>query len=306
MAGPVGLAVARQRRCNHRVSVLVRIEDLEVLGVRCPVRIAGRDDARETVVFLHGNPGSSEDWLGLLPSVGELARAIAPDLPGYGRAARPWPFPYDVPSYVEHVRALLEQLGVRRAHWVLHDLGGVWGLAFAAAYPSMVESLTLINIGVLPGYRWHKFARLWRTRWLGELSQLLASRATFGWLVSSENPRPLPRAFIDRMYADMDRGSRRATLAVYRSIADIGALSLECGQKLAPHRLPALVLWGTGDRMLDHELYADAQRRFFDVQAVHRLERCGHWPFIDEPDEVRELILTFLRARIGTGQPGGA
>jgi pimeloyl-ACP methyl ester carboxylesterase len=265
------------------------------------VRFAGPDEARETVVFLHGNPGSSEDWADLLPSVGERARAIAPDLPGYGRAGRPWPFDYGVPSYVAHVRALMDQLGVERAHWVLHDLGGVWGLAFAAAYPEMIASLTLINIGVLPGYRWHKFARLWRTPWLGELSQLFASRTLFGWLVSGENPRPLPRAFIDRMFADMDRGSRRATLAIYRSISDIGGLSAECGRKLAPHRIPAVVLWGTGDRMLSHEVYADRQREFFDVQAVHRLEGCGHWPFIDEPARVRELILSFLGPRLGQG-----
>lgn len=277
--------------------VNVTVKELQVRGVRCPVRCAGREGAPETVVFLHGNPGSSEDWADLLPSVGQLARAVAPDLPGYGRAGRPWPFDYGVPSYVAHVRELLDQLGIRRAHWVLHDLGGVWGLAFAAAYPSMVESLTLINVGVLPGYRWHKFARVWRTPGLGELSQLLASRATFGWLVSAENPRPLPRPFVDRMYADMDRGSRRATLAIYRSIADIGALSLECGHKLAPHRIPALVLWGTGDKMLDHAKYADAQRQFFDVEAVHRLERCGHWPFIDEPDRVRQLIVSFLGTR---------
>ncbi len=55
-------------------------------GVRSLVRTSGPIGASEAVVFVHGNPGSSEDWLDLLSATGEFARAIAPDMPGYGKA----------------------------------------------------------------------------------------------------------------------------------------------------------------------------------------------------------------------------
>jgi len=43
----------------------------------------------EAVVFVHGNPGPADDWRDLLARAGELGRAIAPDMPGYGRAGKP-------------------------------------------------------------------------------------------------------------------------------------------------------------------------------------------------------------------------
>ena len=90
-------------------------------------------------------------------------RAVAPDMPGFGRADRPATFDYPIEGYSRHLAGLLEQLQVERAHLVLHDWGRHWGLAWAAANPDRLASLTLINVGALPGYRWLEYARLWRT-----------------------------------------------------------------------------------------------------------------------------------------------
>ena len=58
-----------------------------VCGVRSRVLTAGPPDGAEAVVFVHGNPGPADDWRDLLARAGELGRAIAPDMPGYGRPA---------------------------------------------------------------------------------------------------------------------------------------------------------------------------------------------------------------------------
>lgn len=70
--------------------------EVVVDGVRSPVIQRGLQDATEAVVFVHGNPGPSSDWIDLLGRVGSFARAIAPDLPGYGRADKPRDFNYSV------------------------------------------------------------------------------------------------------------------------------------------------------------------------------------------------------------------
>src|SRR3712207_8281220 len=54
---------------------------------------------------------------------------------------------------------LLPIFGVRRAHLVLHDFGGMWGLHWAADHPDRFASATLVGIGVLRDYRWHSLAR---------------------------------------------------------------------------------------------------------------------------------------------------
>jgi pimeloyl-ACP methyl ester carboxylesterase len=277
--------------------VSIRSADVTVAGVRSLVRVGGPEDASEAVVFVHGNPGSSEDYADLLAHVSDFARVLAPDMPGYGKADRPRGFPYTVRGYATHLGGLLEKQGVRRAHLVLHDFGGPWGLAWAAAHPERVASITLLNVGVLRGYRWHKFARIWRTPILGELFQLTTSRLALKLALNADNPRPLPDAFIERMHRDADWPMKRAVLALYRATGDLGGMGERLAEALEPHHFPALVLWGEGDKYIPVR-YAEEQTEFFDAQ-VHVLEGCGHWPMIDDPERVRELVVPFLRAQLG-------
>jgi len=93
-------------------------------GVRSPYLSAGPADALEAVVFVHGNPGPAEDWRRLVARTGAFARAVAPDLPGYGGADKPDRFDYTVDGYARHLAGILDQLDVHRVHLVLHDFGG--------------------------------------------------------------------------------------------------------------------------------------------------------------------------------------
>jgi len=146
-------------------------KDHSVDGVRCAVYDSD-PEKREAVVFVHGNPGPMDDWEGLIPAVTPFARVVAMDMPGYGRADHPRKFDYTIDGYAHYLGTLLDQLSVGRAHLVLHDFGGPWGLRWALDNPARVGSVTLINCGVLEGYKWHGFAKVWQTPILGELSQL--------------------------------------------------------------------------------------------------------------------------------------
>lgn len=277
--------------------VNIRSSDVVVAGVRSLVRSGGPEGSGEAVVFVHGNPGSSEDFSDLLPYVADFARVLAPDMPGYGKADRPRSFPYTVQGYATHLGGLLEQQGVRRAHLVLHDFGGPWGLAWAAEHPEQVGSISLLNVGVMRGYRWHKFARIWRTPILGELFQLTTTLPALKLFLNADNPKPLPDAFIERMHRDADWPMKRAALALYRATGDLGSMAERLAEALTPHRFPALVLWGDGDKYVPVR-YAKDQTEYFDAQ-VHVMEGCGHWPMIDDPERVRELVVPFLRAQLG-------
>jgi pimeloyl-ACP methyl ester carboxylesterase len=273
----------------------LREGDISVDGVRSHVREGG-GDGPEAVVFVHGNPGSSRDWIPLATPVTEFARVFAPDMPGFGRADKPADFAYTVAGYARHLGALLDERKIRRAHLVLHDFGGTWGLAWAAEHPEAFRSVVLIDTGVLPGYRWHRFARIWRTPVVGEAFQLATTRLTFRTLLMKANPR-LPREFVDAMYDDYDAGTRRAVLRLYRATDDLGKLTEPLGETLRPLNRPALVIWGGQDAYLDKD-YATRQRETFPSASVHVLEQSGHWPYADDPAAVRDLVLPFLRAQV--------
>jgi pimeloyl-ACP methyl ester carboxylesterase len=275
----------------------LRHGSLEVDGIRSPLIEAGPQDASEAVVFVHGNPGSASDWTALLEAAGELGRALALDMPGFGHAVAPAEFPCEVSSYAAFLDAALQQLGVERVHLVLHDFGGPFGLLWGAEHPEAWRSVVLINIGILPGYRWHTMAKRWRTPVLGELIQAWIPR--WGWrrTMQKSGPRGLPGEFVDKMYDEYDRNTRRTVLKLYRATPDPGEAAAEVGAAIAELRKPALVVWGAADPYLGVQ-YAPRQREFFDVQDLVILEQSSHWPFQDDPKPVEQAVVPFLRQQL--------
>jgi pimeloyl-ACP methyl ester carboxylesterase len=277
----------------------VTTESVVVNTVRSPVLCAGQRDRSEAVVFVHGNPGPAEDWRELLSQTGEFARAVAPDMPGYGGADKPHGFRYTIDGYAEHLGGVLDALGISRAHLVLHDFGGPWGLAWAARHPDAFASATLINSGVWPDCKWHRYARIWRTPVLGEVFQLTGTEPAFRMLIGRENPR-LPRAAIDRIYrASRSWATKRAVLKLYRASSP-SAMRGPIEQLRALDR-PALVVWGSDDAYIPWQVAARQQMAFPSAR-VELLEGLGHWPFLEDPGHVAELVVPFLHAQITSGE----
>ena len=269
--------------------------EVSVRGIWSPVLTAGPPDGAEAVVFVHGNPGPADDWRDLLTRAGEFGRAIAPDMPGYGRAGKAKDFSYSVNGYAEYLAALLDQLGITRAHIVAHDFGGPWALAWAARHPGALASATLINTGVVIDYRWHRYARIWRTPVLGEVVQATASRPGFRMLLGRENPR-LARDQIDRIYdASRSWATKRAVLKLYR--ATPAATLAGPATALRPLDRPALVIWGTRDAYVPCE-QAQRQRQAFPSAQVELLEGHGHWVMLEDPERVASLVIPFLRRQL--------
>lgn len=275
---------------------------LTACGVRTRVLQGGPNlKATEAVVFVHGNPGSGEDWRQLMQAVAPHGRVIAIDMPGFGKADKPEQYPYSVEGGAAFLTEALKALGVLRAHLVLHDFGGPWGLMWAAMNPMALASVTLINTGVLIGYRWHFMARIWRTPILGELQQMLTTRSGFKWVMGIGCPRGLPEAFINRMYDDLDRGTKRAILKLYRATDDKDERAQVLSNMLKPLNPPTLVVWGAADPYLPVRL-AEQQKETFPKAQVVLLPQSGHFPFADDPQGVANAVVPFLQQQLTSGQ----
>src|SRR3954471_3757902 len=269
-----------------------------VAGLRTRLSAVGPQDASEAVVFVHGNPGSSRDWDDLLTRIASFARGVALDMPGFGKADKPEDFDYTVEGYARFLAAALDELGVERAHLVLHDFGGPWGLEWATQHPDALASATLINTGALVDYEWHYLARIWRTPVAGELFQATTTRNGLRSALRHGNPRGLPRAFVDRMYDDTDAGTKRAILRLYRATDDPAAAGRRHADALRALDRPALVVWGAHDPYIP-VAQAERQREAFPSAEVEILADSGHWPFADDPDGVGRPVEPFLRRAVG-------
>jgi len=103
-----------------------------------------------TVVMIHGNPTWSYMWRKLiLVLVDNGYRAIAIDLIGVGRSDKPSMMrDYTIARHEGWVKeALFEKIGVKDAHFILHDWGGIIGLRAIADYQGRLSSIILSNTG---------------------------------------------------------------------------------------------------------------------------------------------------------------
>ena len=242
-------------------------------------------------VFVHGNPTNSEDWLPFLRADGP---AIALDLPGWGRSDRPDPerFDYTMDGLADFHARCLEQLGVGRHNLVVHDWGAL-ALIAAQRRPELVERLIVINaVPLLPGYRWHWVAQIWRRRGLGEALNATQTRPAMALLLRQArgDRSAMPPEFVDMIWRHWDRGTSKAVLRLYRD-ADPDRLAA-AGRDLARLDCPALVVWGERDPYLQPRfgrLYAER----LPNARYEGLPGAGHWPWIDRPGLV-ERVLAFL------------
>ncbi|AQT83003.1 hypothetical protein B1R94_21635 [Mycolicibacterium litorale] len=269
---------------------------ITVEGITTSVLAGGDGAPGEAVVFVHGNPDAGADWMPLITRIAGFATVVAPDLPGFGAADARADGDYTVTGYARFLDGVIRQLGVERVHLVAHDFGGPFALTWAADHPGQVASISLLNTGVMIGYRWHRMARIWRTPVLGEFmmrrTTLRVARAVLG----RENPG-LSRDWVDTIARHLvPAATKRAVLRLYRStrVEDIAALA----PRLAAHDHDALVVWGGADAYLPAEL-AHRQLRAFPRAQIHLLPGVGHWAWLEQPDQVADLVVPFLRPRVG-------
>jgi pimeloyl-ACP methyl ester carboxylesterase len=244
-----------------------------------------------TPLYLHGVPTSSDDWVPFLT----LSGGIAPDLPGFGRTGKSGALAYTIDEYDRWLEHFLQERELDRISLIVHDWGAV-GLALAQRHPELIERLVIINaVPLLPGYRWHRTARIWRTPGLGELAMGSTNRFTARILTRESNttPGPLPDEWIDSMMEHFDQGTQRAILRLYRSSPP--SVLAAAGSRLSEIDAPTLVAWGMDDPYIPARFaraYADA----LPNAQVLQLAGAGHWPWLDRPELIGHVV-DFLSER---------
>lgn len=244
------------------------------------------------ILFLHGNPDSSDIWGGIIPKLSPGYRCIAPDLPGFGRSSAPEDFDYSLEGMAGFVDDLVTTLGIKEpVNLVVHDIGGPFGLAWAVKYPAKVRSVVITNTVFHADYRWHLFGRLWRTPVVGEVVQALTSRSGFTRELLRAS-RKLTRAQIHQTYALVTPSVKRMMLRWYRAADPSNFAGWEEKLRLILARKPSLVLWA------DHDPYISghyAER--FGAGAVEHFPDAGHWLPAEESELVAQRLLRFYDAK---------
>lgn len=241
------------------------------------------------LLYVHGCPTSSDDWIPLLERTGGLA----PDLVGFGRSAKGANLDYSLAGLANFIELFLDELEVPVVTVVAHDWGAGAGLLLAQRQPQRVQALVLINaLPLLGGFRWHRLARTWRLPVLGELAMgattrmVLRRRLRRGYA----DPSALSNARLKAIWDQFDQGTQRAVLRLHRSAPE--ERLAKAGADLDRLSMPTMVIWGEHDPWFPASL-ADQYGQRLDGARVTRVPDAGHWPWLERP-EVADRIAEFV------------
>ena len=263
------------------------------------------EGAGHPVVMVHGNPSWSYMYRKLVLALRDGYRTIAPDHIGMGRSDVPprSRYPYDLPRRVEDLTRFLASLDLAEpVTLVVHDWGGMIGLAWAVEHPDQVARLVLLNTAAFPlpsHKRLPLSLQLARTPFLGELLVRGGNAFAVGATVLGVRRRRMPRAVRQGYLAPYSSWRRR--LGINQFLQDIPVepshpsypVVAATGEHLDRlTSIPTLICWGTKDPVFDLDYLAEWERRLPDAE-VHRID-AGHFVLEDAPDVVIPLVEGFL------------
>jgi pimeloyl-ACP methyl ester carboxylesterase len=266
-------------------------------------RIAG---SGPPVVLIHGMLNSSSHWQAVAQSLAHDHTVIAPDLIGHGDSAAPRG-DYSLGAHAASIRDLLAAIGIERASIVGHSLGGGVAMQFFYQFPQRVQRLALISSGGLG----REVSPMLRTAALPGMASLLSLTIhprLLGALRGS-GTRLRERGIGAGVYLQAiaralrpleNSDARQAFLHTLRAVIDTHGQRVSATDRLGLlETIPTLIVWGERDRTIPIE-HGRRAHVAIPNSVFETIPGAAHFPHLEEPQALSELLGTFLRET----QPG--
>lgn len=261
----------------------------------------------DPVVMVHGNPTWSFYFRALIKGLSPKYRCLVPDHMGCGLSEKPDESRYDfrLKSRVEDLEMFLDRLNLKEnLTLILHDWGGMIGMAYAVNHPERIKRLVILNTAAFfpPGEKKLpirlQIARNMRAIARPAILHLNLFALAALYMASAQG---LENAVKQALIAPYNTPRNR--LAILKFVQDIPLTSSDMSYSVVDHtqqhlfRLkdkPMMICWGMKDFVFDKDFLLEWQKRFPDAK-VHRFPKAGHYILEDQPENVLECINNFFR-----------
>lgn len=234
---------------------------------------------RGTIVLVHGLGTSSSTWLKILPVLIKSHRVIALDLPGFGFSdLKPGKSFCTMSEHRAALSTLIEHGTQSPFTLVGQSFGGWLSIRYAAEHPQGVSHLILMNTAGIYYRGVEDLRELFTIETAADIRRLLdALWYRYPWYF---------RPFAAAIFRDLSQ----------RNINDVVA-SIEAKdflvEELAQLRLPVSVIWGKEDKVIS-SASVDVIKKFVPGCNVYLINRCGHVPQLERPEEMKRIFTSIL------------
>jgi pimeloyl-ACP methyl ester carboxylesterase len=252
---------------------------IDGIKVECVEKGRGRP-----LLFLH--PGIGLDHNSpVLDRLAERARVIAPSHPGFGGSEQP-PWFSSIDDLAYFYLDLLDELDLKDAAVVGVSIGAWIAAEMAVKSTARLSHLVLANaVGIKPGGRESR-----------DIADIFAVTEKQFNEIAYCDPKRAERDYTKMADAELRIVARnREATARYAWSPYMHDPKLK--RRLHRIRTPTLFLWGTSDRILSED-YGRAYCAAIPGARFETIERAGHFPHVEQPDEFARKVFAFIE-----GQP---
>jgi len=250
------------------------------------------------LILIHGYGAGIWIWEKQIDLFSQFYRVYALDLIGHGFSDRP-KIPYTPEAYIYFFKDFMDGVGIEKATLIGNSMGGGIAWAMATLFPDRVNRLLLIDCvppNVLDQVRNESFRTLVAIKDIPFLPYLvIASRSKrsikriLQECVSDINlitPKVLNRQY----QLSKIRGTTWVLYSTFKNAKEASKLK----GYLSRIYQPALLLWGERDLIFPPSVGEDLHRTIRGSK-FQVIEKSGHIPMWETPEEVNQAILSFLR-----------
>lgn len=250
------------------------------------------------LLLIHGYGAGMWVWEKQIEALSQSYRVYVLDLIGHGFSDRP-KVSYTPETYIHFLRDFMDGVGIEKATLIGNSMGGGIAWAMAILYPERVGRLVLINCvppDVLHQVKNESFRTLVAIKGIPILPYLvIAARGknSIRWILLEcvSNIKLITPEVVSRQYPlSKIKGSTWVLYSTFKHAEE----ALKLKDQLSMIVQPTLFIWGERDLIFPPQV-GEALHQAITGSKFLRIEKSGHIPMWETPDEVNQAILDFLR-----------
>jgi pimeloyl-ACP methyl ester carboxylesterase len=262
-------------------------KNAHVFGQRIHYLEAGRG---KPVILVHGMGGEGARWTPNIRGLALSFRVFSPDQIGFGQSDKPLTI-YHTGVFAGFLAGFMKHIGVPSATFIGQSMGATVALHLAAHNPDLVERLVLVNCA---SFRSPSDAPAgppnWQDRQIANAGTLVESREYLKKLFYNHS------LITDELVEEnLILRLRSAYTIESMHTADARGLGGVTEQELRRVDAPTLLIWGANDPLAP---VTNAERLNGVIKNSRKvlIDKAGHYPFLEHPDEFNRIVLEFLQA----------
>lgn len=252
------------------------------------------------LLMIHGFPTASYDWHKIWKPLSERFSLVAMDMLGFGYSDKPNPYPYSIMQQADLVEDLIQYLNITEFHILAHDYGDTVAQELIARFNEgnqlRIKSACLLNGGIFPESHYPLPIQKMLMSPIGFLlSRLLNQKKfekSFGRIFGPDTMLTKDELNTYWQLVSRNNGHRIAHLIIKYMKERVQNRERWVGS-LKNFKHPLGLINGLVDP-ISGQIMVDRYREIISTENIWTMDRIGHYPQVEAPEEVVRHYYEFL------------